>query len=1545
MSEKDLMNVEKSKMTNRKRLIIAASVFFAVCVLSFPLYVAVSHSVRNFVTSKIEEVQDKFDVKFTYSHISPAIFSGIRIYGISFYDYETQDSILTVKSIRLSYDLGKILRHDFENAFGEFVISGTTVEFEKIQKYGVIDKIRQVLGTEKDDEDSEDNFDNEDESKKTKKSFSVPFSFRIVDTKVTYGNDTFAAFAELKNIKLEAGESSEFFVADVKGSVSIEGKQSFLKKIGDMTLGVSLLGSVTRNLDEFEFRLRLNSTKATNFTLKSQQYICRYSQSVLNFTSGLNDVNAQLDFTYDFENQKLAFVGNTQNFSPSDVIVFRSDNPLQKVSEGIFLSSAVRLDYSASDKSLSYSAQGFASVDDNFDYGDMNILVDISGDEKNLLIPAISVDSKRLSFDLNLDCDLAKKQPVGTFFLNHYGLSNGNSLSFEMYFDKLSQGFMCFVPQLVFGQQFFTAMELDVIPEGKSVDYQFSVYDYMHQDSGAIGIISSDGSIIFEGKPYIQSSVSLERMYLESFIKSAEFFLSDSASGALTAVQSVFSSWIMSTELFVSTDFSSFSYNIPYVVVADTKKDGSMVLASLSGTEENSQISQFSVLFAGQEFSLNMNVDYSDGFSNLLFTSAFSLNSIPYSISGSFDNGKELLISGDYGFSFDLLFPSSRKKGLNATLLLEMLPLQFNEKVFSISFDGNSNFISKDDWKVDFNRIEILNSSVSDLVQPHLSLVGNVNNEGMMWKNIIFVDSASMLSGDGSVVWDVSGTSFNGMNIAFALDNDTTMEKVTLEGVVSNPSGKAFKQMNILEDVFCSVFFDMDMSPSSRFMQNQKSGNLINCELSMLGPVGNPSISIKMNDSSFVLGGKNVKVDLDANFEEGIISVVDSNLVYDQMHLNLLHGDFDLGAFFGRFESDFSARFITHDFESPVFLTISDGANAVANGGNLSYTTSANDATHSRTTNSSIKTNSSSKTNSSRTTNSSHTTNSSRGESEKPFDIKIPEKIQIKLDFPSLSCESFKVEKPIGITVRTEKGKIEFASDDKIVSGSVIDGSLLKVDVAQNKRFSFNLLGTIGSAGLNLDLNNFYLDFANASNFFKFPFFHGKGGIGKGQLKITGIGSDLDFYGRVDVDDLLFTVPNFLTEDAFVKKTAIVADDNIFSINKFAAKTSSGGYIDGDVSTEVEGAGFAWWKVHLKTRGDSTGKAKFAYRNMSFEGNVRTTLDILANMGEGVSVVGDIYGTGVTATFSLPSGSESDSENKSYFSKDIDLDIMIGPKCYVQFPSKENPMLKALVNPNTKAKFQMDSDAGYFNFDADLHLKAGSVVAFTRNFYLREGRLLFGGGKIDPFITLRGEMRETDADGNSVRIYLNATNQRLSNFNPMLTSSPAKSENEILALLGQFSADATGETKASDMAVYVLAGSVNYIGQSFVISKLENALRDFFKFDIFSLHPTILQNALIVNTDTDKEQNVGNYLNGSSVYVGKYIGNNMYLDALLNLEYKEGLVDSERNVYGLKIEPEFGFELESPFAFIRWSVAPDLMSLTNSWVPGASLSLSWKFNF
>ncbi|MDE5776810.1 MAG: hypothetical protein K2H67_08025, partial [Treponemataceae bacterium] len=90
----------------------------------------------------------------------------------------------------------------------------------------------------------------------------------------------------------------------------------------------------------------------------------------------------------------------------------------------------------------------------------------------------------------------------------------------------------------------------------------------------------------------------------------------------------------------------------------------------------------------------------------------------------------------------------------------------------------------------------------------------------------------------------------------------------------------------------------------------------------------------------------------------------------------------------------------------------------------------------------------------------------------------------------------------------------------------------------------------------------------------------------------------------------------------------------------------------------------------------------------------------------------------------------------------------------------------------------------------------------------------------------------------------------------------------------------------------------------------------------------------------------GNYLDGTTVYIGKYLGDSMFVDAMLRMDYDENRTGDKYTLNGLSFRPEIGFELESPFANVRWSIAPDFEDLVNlRLVQNTALTLSWKFNF
>ncbi|MBR1912078.1 MAG: translocation/assembly module TamB domain-containing protein, partial [Treponema sp.] len=320
---------------------------------------------------------------------------------------------------------------------------------------------------------------------------------------------------------------------------------------------------------------------------------------------------------------------------------------------------------------------------------------------------------------------------------------------------------------------------------------------------------------------------------------------------------------------------------------------------------------------------------------------------------------------------------------------------------------------------------------------------------------------------------------------------------------------------------------------------------------------------------------------------------------------------------------------------------------------------------------------------------------------------------------------------------------------------------------------------------------------------------------------------------------------------------------------------------------------------------------------------------------------------------------KSDDDNKeSFFSsltKSMDVlitvDAVVGRKVNMVI----NPFLRALITPNTKLHFDLDSGRGIWNLKSNVVLRGGQITYLTRNFYIKDGSITLNESQngFNPFITVNAETRERDENNIPVTIVLSSENQPLANFRGRVYSIPARSEAQIMAMLGQI---ATGDS--SDVSGFFLSG-LDYGMHVTVLRKIENSLRDLFNFDIFSIRVNVLQNSikygLASNSSSGTEDAIfrnpiGNYLDNSSVYIGKYFGSSIYADVLLQWSYDEILARNSKFVgSGLVFHPEIGLEFDAPFAKIRWNFAPDLTALHNGEVPsivaGTSVTLSWRITF
>ena len=292
---------------------------------------------------------------------------------------------------------------------------------------------------------------------------------------------------------------------------------------------------------------------------------------------------------------------------------------------------------------------------------------------------------------------------------------------------------------------------------------------------------------------------------------------------------------------------------------------------------------------------------------------------------------------------------------------------------------------------------------------------------------------------------------------------------------------------------------------------------------------------------------------------------------------------------------------------------------------------------------------------------------------------------------------------------------------------------------------------------------------------------------------------------------------------------------------------------------------------------------------------------------------------------------------------DVEVSLDITAKSRVQV--SYNSFLRGVVVPDTSIYVGYSSSNDALVLRGDIPLRSGEILYLNNNFYIKEGEIKFDDkAKIfDPIISLRAETREADKNNHEVKIILSVNKQHLSNLKPVLTAQPAKSETEIMELLGNI---VTGDSKNVSSLMFATG---DYALQVMLIRRLENALRDLLNFDIFSLRTMIVQNALkqsFIREDQASKYTVGNYLDNSAVYIGKYFGNSLYADALFRLQYDKNRIQDSMSWQGLVLRPELGLEMDSPFVKIRWSVAPKIDEiLENKWVPSSALTLSWEFNF
>ena len=492
-----------------------------------------------------------------------------------------------------------------------------------------------------------------------------------------------------------------------------------------------------------------------------------------------------------------------------------------------------------------------------------------------------------------------------------------------------------------------------------------------------------------------------------------------------------------------------------------------------------------------------------------------------------------------------------------------------------------------------------------------------------------------------------------------------------------------------------------------------------------------------------------------------------------------------------------------------------------------------------------------------------------------------------------------------------------------------------------------SLAGTISGAAIDARCPDLYVDLAGLWKLLPpIPDIACTGGYVSAQVDIRGPLRDPEFFGSAKGVSLRVRVPQYVAQDIRPVPFTVAIDGNEMRFGPVPATVGKGaGTVTGVfrfdrwipnvftmdiVVPQKTPIPFGFDITGFLAKGDVSGKLRLAMADMVLD----VSGDLLANNTE----------------LGLNSDELSRAQDMDIFALapvpvTLDIKVSTGPTVEFLWPSSGFPILRANPDMGTLVHVTADSAARQFSLTSDVKIRGGEVFYFERNFYIRSGTLTFRENetRFDPRLTVRAEIRDRSDEG-PVTIAMIVDNAPLLSFTARFESTPSLSQAEIVTLLGQSIIGGDMAEASGAVPRAVLSSTSDILAQFGVVRQLERQIRNFLRLDMFSIRTQVLQNAVFSATGlrrdpVDRNDRVGNYFDNTTVFLGKYIGSDMFVQSMLSLRYDENNASSG----GLTFEPDIGVELQTPLFNIRWDFIP---AHPETWyVSDNSITFTWRKSF
>ena len=1022
------------------------------------------------------------------------------------------------------------------------------------------------------------------------------------------------------------------------------------------------------------------------------------------------------------------------------------------------------------------------------------------------------------------------------------------------------------------------------IAQTSITDMEISLYPSEKEiDVSVSCLIGQDGDMYLDAVFYrnpgqIEGSLSLLTVSLYDMTETIRPFIN------FVDFPSIASGYLLETEIsaeiFLSTDFNNIVYNVPNLSFDYGEINGSI---SLSGTDRQFTLSEGIISLYENELYASAVMNFSNPADMDFYISADYLD-FSWRLDGSIMDRNTLILNDPNGLN---VFGNILDSGaVSAYVESVNFPIPVNTQTVYLSFFSVMRYESREIWNLDID-----NFSAGFNGEDYLMFSGSVNQDGADFRYIEYSDAAGVLSGNAGAAWDI----------------DTSYIKVNAG--MSDNQGESY----ILECSYNDGRFDASLSVSqiqvNRFFKGSESMRASGAVTATWDSINSFSADIKISSFNAFLQNSPISGSIDIEFNNNELFAHNLNLEYA-----------GLRAFMPQLRLDRSLGIIKTSADVRVTSRSNIAANILLD------------------------------------------VNFKKVDSWLEI-MKALEEFDGTLMFRNIRFHE----------LRNDEMAFVFSGKDGAfsVTGGIRDMLRLEID-SQGQFFAGfsspfpiqgTVIGTFIDGNLDASCGNIYMDMESFWSLVgnEIEGFSIAGGYLTGQMDFRGPLTNPEFYGRARGTSLCFQVPGYVNADMRPVPFEIIAEGYDMTFNSVIVPIGSGsGLLDGWFHFEnwiPYGIG-----LDIQVPAESPIPFDIGIAGFLAEGHASGKLDILLDLfNANLEISGDLYTN--DAELGLNFGEITSNQERMNNPLDddrprlntmINFKITTGTKVEFAWPASSpiirgNPELGSVINITS------DTRSRQYSLNGDINIRSGELNYFDRSFYIRQGKMIFreDENKFDPRITARAEIRD-HADIGSVTISMIVDNQPLRNFEPRFESSPSLTQLEIYSILGQnLSNNPGGEnleiprfllSSTTDILTQIIATS-DTLSQFVFFRQIERSIRNFLRLDMFSIRTRLLQNAVMsgvsgfTQAPVDRNFSVGNYFDNTAVFIGKYIGRDMFIQGMLTMRYDEYSVE----LGGLVFEPDIGIELQSPYVNIKWSFFP--YHPENWWVSDNSITLSWRMIF